>query len=362
MLKLLKIEDQKNYSLALRMAVSDCLAKGGMTPEDAIEVIKKLCIADHDDYTDEQIENDVYLSYEMLSQQKGKRSPMEVVTDYIESLSTTDTMTTFFLKDVYADLGFKTPQERTACRVALNRLTGKIIESCGGKSGTYQIIKKKEVTKTKFIDNEVPEFPVRLPLNLNDIVKLHAKNIIIIAGTKSGGKTAFTIKIALENQARIPVVYLNSEMGDEEYTDRMKKWGITSAEEIQFDVIECHKDFHDHITEEKKIFIVDYLEIHDNFYEIAKDIRAIHEKLKDGICIINLQKDPKAALGRGGEFSREKARLYINLDYVESERATKFTITDAKSPKREGVRGAFRYVKIINGCRFQPKDEWHFVV
>ncbi len=263
--------------------------------------------------------------------------------------------------DIYTELKITTQPEKNAIRVALSRLTdsGRLVKSTTGKTGVYRI-KSQEVLRTKFLPQSIPEFPIVLPVDLNLQCKLFAKNIIVVAGTKSAGKSAFLLKIAIENQARMPVVYLNSEMGDEEFTDRMKKFGVTSAEEIQFDCIECHAGFSDHITPERKIFIIDYLEIHDNFYAIAQPIRAIHEQLRDGIAIIAIQKKKNEQLGRGAEFSMEKARLYLNLEYREQDKCSRITIIDAKNPKRSGVNGAYRDIKIVNGASFRPKDTWKF--
>ena len=116
------------------------------------------------------------------------------------------------------------------------------------------------------------------------------------------------------------------------------------------------------MSEPHKIYIVDYLEVHENFYEIAKPIRKIHEKLGDSLCFIGVQMKAGSTLGRGGDFSAEKARLYLTMDYQESERKSKVTIYDAKEPRppHESVRGMWRMTKIINGSSltYSPQDNW----
>ena len=72
------------------------------------------------------------------------------------------------------------------------------------------------------------------------------------------------------------------------------------------------KNFID-VIEPDSINMIDYFEISDKFYLIGGEIKKIYEKLKTGIAIIALQKDPNASDGRGGMFSREKARLYITI-------------------------------------------------
>jgi hypothetical protein len=328
-------------------------------PEDIIICLRKLHDNMHDDYTEDYLHDWVYDAHMMHLKNKGVRRERPITTDVNDFVEITNG--SFSLQDCYRDLNANTKQEKTSIRVALTRMNNAgLIEKLGVKDGVYRKI-NKDIRKTKFITGELKEFPVRLPIELNEQCKIYSKNIIIVAGSKSSGKTAFLMKIALENQMKMPVVYLNSEMGDEEYTARMMNFGIAGPDEIKFDMIDCHANFADHITTEKKIFIIDYLEVHDNFYEVAQPIRAIHEKLQDGIAIIAIQKKDKALLGRGAEFSMEKSRLYLSIDYMQAGKCSRFTIVDAKSPKRMGgVKGAFRDIKIIGGSRFSPVDGWKY--
>jgi hypothetical protein len=340
-------------------SVMDAMMRSKQHPESIVKIIREMHDKFHDDYTEESLHELVYDLYEAYTQSKFTRiRPISTdVENYIKISNGS-----FSVLDCFGELGIKTPEEKSAARMALSRFCDKkIIERVGTKDGIYRKIATNDITKTQFIPGDVPEFPIILPIDLNLLCKVHAKNIIIVAGTKSSGKTAFLMKIALENQARIPVVYLNSEMGDEEFSTRMKNFGVKSAEEIQYETIECHNNFHDHITDEKKVFLIDFLEVHDKFYEVAGIIRLIHEKLRDGICIIAIQKADKAVLGRGAEFSMEKSRIYLNIDYIHDKKCSRFTIADAKMPKRMGgVKGAFRHVKLINGARFSPVDDWNF--
>lgn len=263
--------------------------------------------------------------------------------------------------EIQQTLQITTKEEKKNLTVILNRLQGEgLIEKYGEKRGQYRPIEKTD-TKMKFIEEDVYEYPVKLPFGLNDVCSLFPQNITMVAGSKSAGKTAFLLNLALLNQNRHEIVYLNSEMGDGEYTNRMKALGCTKESDIKFTMHEVHGNFHDYIDGSKKIWIIDYLEIHDKFFEIAQPIRQIHEKLKDGICFIGLQKKGSEKLGRGAEFSMEKARLYLSLDYIEdTECCTKLTIVDAKAPKMpSGCRGLSKRIKILGGSTMLELDkEW----
>ncbi len=282
----------------------------------------------------------------------------------IEDIITFRIKGTITLGDFYTDLNLKTKEEKDACRKALSRIVDKkILEKVdGGRTGTYRIV-TNTVVRTQFIkkdDREGRKFPIILPFGLSNMCNIHPKSIIIIAGSKSAGKTSILLNIAKNNQKQHEVDYFNSDMGDEEMTDRMTNMGFTCEEDIFFNMYNQSSDFQDHITSERKIFIIDFLEIHDDFYKIGGQIKAIWDKLQNGVAIIGLQMKQGSTLGRGGDFTKEKARLYLSLDYIDVLKCTKIRIEEAKSPAaifNEGIRGWWRHVKIIRGgSNFQSVD------
>ena len=60
--------------------------------------------------------------------------------------------------------------------------------------------------------------------------------------------------------------------------------------------------------------IIEFLEIHSEFYNVGELIKKIRDRLTTGFAAIALQKDSDKKLGRGDTFSLEKARLYVTLD------------------------------------------------
>ena len=268
----------------------------------------------------------------------------------------------FSTTDVRHELQITTKIEIKNLSVIINRLqVDGIIEKFGEKRGCYRTKEVVGHLDMEFIEDFIPEFDIKLPFGLNGIVALYPKNIIIVAGSKSAGKTALLLKIAKDNQDIHEVVYLNSEMGDEEWSLRLKKIGLNKKTDIRFRSLGVSRNFHDFMDQSKKIFIVDFLEIHKDFYEIAKYIRMIHEVIKDGICIIAVQKKQGELLARGAEFSMEKARLYLSLDFLEGLKCTQLTIADAKSPKvPKSIRGWSKKIKFIDyGSKMEVMDrDW----
>ena len=266
----------------------------------------------------------------------------------------------FLTTDCHKDLTLTTSDHKKAANMALLRLVKDgILEKFGGKRGSYRLIDQEDDEELCFSTETPDEFRIKLPLQLNDMCKLYAGNIIMIGGSKGAGKTAYMLNIAIMNQHTDDVVYFNSEMGKDEWDGRLSEFGFQKPEDQKFKCYIRHRDFHDKIDGTKKIYIIDFLEIHDNFYEIAKMLRQVHEKLGDGVCVVGVQKKKGAEMAYGGSFSTEKARLYLTLDYMDEMKASRLTIYDAKTPRiRGGVRGMYRDIKIIGGSRLSPLTEW----
>jgi hypothetical protein len=339
-----------------------CLLKGGASIQHVRDSLYTIYSFYKEDYTEEGLEDEILVQQEVLNEIGGSRNKRNVHQE-VENLIDFRGNGTITLGDIYTDLRLDLKEDKLACRVAINRLItkGKIEKIEMGRTGTYRTIRKL-AEMTRFVNGDGRKFPVKLPVDLGLMCNIHPKNIIVVAGSKSAGKTTMLMEIASLNQHHIPVIYLNSDMGDEEYTDRMKKKGFTCQEDIKFETYNRSSDFHDLITPEKKIFIIDFLEVHENFFEIGKPIKLIWDRLKDGIAIIAIQMKAGGTIGRGGDFSKEKARLYLTMDYMADLRCTNMRIEEAKSPTAaypDGVRGWSRKVKIIDGCKFSPQENWH---
>jgi predicted ATP-dependent serine protease len=64
------------------------------------------------------------------------------------------------------------------------------------------------------------------PFNLQRLVNLYPKNIVIVAGATNAGKTALLLNVVQVNMDRHRVVYFSSEMGPEELRLRLEKFDI----------------------------------------------------------------------------------------------------------------------------------------
>jgi len=224
---------------------------------------------------------------------------------------------------IYANPGFKFTArllysefdlqgtEKDACRGLLNEMyaRGELEKS----RGFYRFADKsadKLDWQTADVSNIVK---LKWPFKLEEYVIIYPKNIIVVAGAPDSGKTALCFNVIRLNMSEFKINYYNSEMGAEEMLSRISNFNGIEPDEWRFNAYERSIDFAD-IIKPNEVNIIDYLEIVNNFYEIAGDILAIHNKLREGIAIICIQKNPGATLGRGASFGLEKPRLYLTMD------------------------------------------------
>ena len=266
----------------------------------------------------------------------------------------------FMTTDCHKELQLTTRENMKAANMALSRFCegeNPLLERYGNKRGCYRRI-ENDIEEVNFLNAPTDEFPLALPLNIDTYCKLYPGNIVIVAGSKSAGKTAFLLNIVKENMTKHEIVYLNSEMGDTEFRKRLELFDMPLTE-WKFKPYHRAVNFADLITAEKKIFIVDFLEVTTDFWKVAQYIQEIHNKLKEGICIIALQKSEGRDNGRGGDFSKEKARLYVSLDFMPNKKVNQVKIVDAKAWRTEiNPRGLCRNYKLVKGAKFIPDSHW----
>jgi len=196
---------------------------------------------------------------------------------------------------------------------------------------------------------------IKLPFEIHNWVEVYPKNILVIAGTTNAGKTAYLLNFVKDNMQRWDIHYFTSELSEQELKKRLSKFG--DGIDWQFHPHERNSNF-DSVIVPDTINIIDYLEPPSGeYYAIGDQIAAINSRLTTGIAFIAIQKKRKTELGRGAEFSEERARLYLSMD------AGKLKIVKAKNWRTEvNPNGMLYTFKLINGCEFinieeKPKDD-----
>ena len=275
----------------------------------------------------------------------------------------------FTTSDIDREFGIVTQNDRTRRRVALHRLINKkIIIKDRRMAGRYLI----NTATLDFIDlNQTEEkiFPINFPLELHSMVSIPPKCIVVVAGSSNAGKTAFLLEtLRLNLKPQFEKLYLMSEMGPSEYKQRVSAYGQESLplwnEKVKASSVSS--GFHAAVSQYNPngLTVIDFLEeVEGEYYRIASDIRAIYDALESGVAIVALQKHSNARVGRGGEATTEKARLYITIDQLlqTSDCAiSAVKIVKAKNYTGKNPNGKERHIRIVRGATIEPLSDWMY--
>lgn len=161
-----------------------------------------------------------------------------------------------------------------------------------------------------FIDAPTETLDLRLPFGIHKMVETYPGNILVLAGFQNAGKTAFLLNTVYGNMRKFDVHYFNSEVGDTELRKRLDMFTDIALSDWTFTPYERSDDFADVIRPGKgKLNIIDYLEMHTNFFEISGRLAEIHKRLDGAVAIVAIQKNPGSDMGLGGYRGGEKIPL-----------------------------------------------------
>ena len=239
-------------------------------------------------------------------------------------------------------------------RVILWRLTEEgLIESV--KTGYYRV-REASLPDMEWQNADTASgLDIKLPFEIHNLVEIYPKNILVIAGSTNAGKTAYLLNFVKDNMQRWDIHYFTSELSEQELKKRISKFG--DGIDWRFHAHERNSNF-DGVIIPDAINIIDYLEPPSGeYYAIGDQIAAIHSRLTAGIAFIAIQKKGKTELGRGAEFSEERARLYLSMD------PGKLKIVKAKNWRTQVNPNGMHYTfKLTDGCKFiriegKPQDD-----
>jgi hypothetical protein len=229
----------------------------------------------------------------------------------------------FNIQQIKEYLNIVTPEGRNNLYVILNRMVKAGTIAPTAITGTY----RKVDTDLKSIDWENADInaniPIQLPFNLHTLCKVYPKSIIIVAGSKNEGKTAFLMQCIKLNFDLFHIDFYNSETGAEQL--RMRFDAMYMPKPAPFATWERYDAFADVIHPEH-LSIIDYLDLNAELYMVGEEIDKIFRKLTTGCAIIGLQKPPPAVtylrgvkkvidrdLAYGGGFTAKRAVIYVSL-------------------------------------------------
>lgn len=233
----------------------------------------------------------------------------------------------FSLQDMWREIDIVTPEGKNTLRVTMHRLCNDgIVERVNNRDGVFRPIDGKVVKMDWKHADPKNTVPLLFPFELESYAVLYPKSIVIVAGAKNAGKTAFLYNLVVKNMGRFKVDLFNSETGPEQMNVRFNAIDPNIPDPPPFETYERYDNFAD-VIDPDHISVIDYLDMNSELYLVGEEIDRIFRKLNKGVAVIGLQKPPPLVsiykgkkktvtrdLAYGGGFTAKRAILYISLD------------------------------------------------
>lgn len=326
----------------------------------ALEIIAKGC---EPPFPDDELDLTIKSALERAN--RKERNIAQEVNEWVEMHQTVSQGCHIKVTDwSHESQSVTTKKELHSARMQFKRLSEgnePILEKVGGVAGTYRIIDREDNEQKWWLDEGSP-LKLVMPLQVEKYAKIFPGNIILLEGEKSQGKSTFSIEFARLNRNLYlgkNIIYQNVEMSDAEIKDRFKHYqdkNIIKMEEWPkfLKIIKRTSDWADKI-EADSINIIDYLVEYEKAYVLPKFIFNIHKKLKSGIALCVVQRDPFKPYPVGGRGTRDIPRLIISLikHYLKLEDVKSFWETELGNPSGLGIK-----YKQVAYCEWKADGEW----
>lgn len=323
---------------------ANCLVKGGAKPIEISQILRVITSS-----WGEQDEKWIQTKIDsaMKRAERKERNLSDEVKDWVCLQSG------YFLStECQQSLQLSTREEKKNLSIILKRLCDqRIIERYGERSGSFRKIETDiELINWENADDSI--LPLQFPFEIERLVSIMPKNILVIAGIPNAGKTAFLLNFARMNMDKWPILYFSSEMDGPELKARLKKFEGPLKQWRKVGFYKKEEDFANALNPDG-VNIIDFLEITDKFYLIAERLREYHKRLNKGVLFVAIQKDPQKEYGRGGGLGLEKPRLYLTMDRGRLKIIKGKTWASEQNPEGMQIE-----LKIVQGAKFFAQGDW----
>lgn len=247
-----------------------------------------------------------------------------------------------------------TRKEKKAINMALLRLVEEgVLEKTGNRAGEYRKV-EREFEVVKFEEVTGDPIDIKLPLGVDQFIDILPKDLIVYAGSPNAGKTTLLLETARLNMDKHNIWYFSTEMGRYNAKRRLAKYEHDIKWKINF--VDEFPNFYD-VIQPDDFNIIDYVEESEGeYYKIPSVLAKIQKRLKNGIALVALQKDPDKKHGVGGHMTLAKPALFCAIDHKFPE--TILTIEKAKNYKDKNPHGYQHSIKIVGGINIKPQGYW----
>lgn len=265
---------------------------------------------------------------------------------------------TFDLDYICRNMGIQEAANRKYVAIVLNYLIKRgDLEKARGK---YRFIDKEiefvqwENADVTPVEGLIYPYDVEqhTSFGFEDCVILYPGDLIVIAGVSNMGKTAWCLNFLVNNMDTFKCRFITNELGDKQkFKARISHFDwvqlLNEEGKGKFEVIKRYTNWQDIILP-NAINIIDWINLAgDRTYDIGTVMQSIQSKLREGIAVISIQKSEGNPLGRGKDFSRDLASLYLTIDYE------KLTVAKCKSWKTNNPNNKmFGFSIVDRGSKF----------
>ena len=209
-----------------------------------------------------------------------------------------------------------------------------VCESTGGNDGYYRPVEDGAKPLEWQNIKERRDSGLILPFDLRKFVFIYPDTTVVVAGSKSSGKSGFLYRTVILNMLRVKTILLtNLEGGLSMLRDRFCAMDIEIPVPAPFDVLFVSDNYHDYIKSVNTLYVIDYIDAPDgsDFYMIGALVKKIDNKLQglNSNAVIGLQKPSGRDTAFGGEQTLKAPTLYMAMD------SKKLKIVDAKVPENK---------------------------
>ncbi len=229
------------------------------------------------------------------------------------------------------------PQEDNKLRGIIFELCkAGVCESIGRRDGHYvPVDNHSEPLDWQSVESKMDSGLI-LPFDLRKYVFIYPDTDIVVAGSKSSGKSGFLYRTTVLNMNRVNTELLtNLEGGLSMLRDRFDAMDIDIPKPAPFKVRFVTEHYHQYIKQPNTLYVIDYIDAPDgaDFYLIGAEIKKIDQKLQglNSNAVIGLQKPVHRDVAFGGDQTLKAPTLYLAMD------SNKLKVVDAKVPADKNV-------------------------
>lgn len=237
--------------------------------------------------------------------------------------------------------------------MALSRLVKDGIIERLPSPGMYRVIDNKMVCIN--INDVKPGswMDIKLPFGLDQYVKIASGNLIIFAGVTNAGKSSLIFNMIRENMKKYKCWYFSSEMSKETVKSRVDLY--QGNENWNFEVVDGWDQNID-IIQPNDLNFLDWIEAGEEPFKVVNKLSMIQRKMKNGVVVAAMQKNPHNENAIGGYQTKNKAALYLNID--KDEPGERITVGKAKAFNEINPNGFFCKFVIYRGINLELRQDW----